>query len=150
MRPLLVGESNPYGSNPEFALYPLPERSAGGRLCRLVLGMRMAEYLRAYDRANLCDGRWSAPTARAEALGCPPHGRPDRALGARVAAAFALDFEPFTARQQRIVGDGAAWSATLVVLPHPSGLCRLWNEPGAFERARAVLRVAGCPVGGAQ
>lgn len=151
MRPLLVGESNPYGSNPEFALYPLPERSAGGRLCRLVLGMRMAEYLRSYDRANLCAGKWAAAAARAEAARlATSRTAPIVLLGARVAAAFALGFGPFTVRQQRIVGDGVVWDATIVVLPHPSGLCRLWNEPGAFERARAVLRAAGCPVGGVQ
>ena len=27
-----------------------------------------------------------------------------------------------------------------VVLPHPSGLSRAWNEAGAYERARALLR----------
>lgn len=123
MRPLLVGESNPYGANPRFALYPMPERSAGGRLCRLVLGMRMAEYLRSYDRANLCAGKWAAAASRAEA--------------ARLA----------TSRTAPIVLLGANPSANAAVLPHPSGLCRLWSEQGAFERARAALRAAGCPVG---
>lgn len=122
MRPLLVGESNPYGSDPRFALYPLPERSAGGRLCRLVLGMRMAEYLRAYDRANLCDGRWSAPTARSEAARlATTRAAPIVLLGARVASAFALDFEPFTDDPPRRVRRG--------------GL-RLRVEPGRAARAR--------------
>ncbi len=30
-----------------------------------------------------------------------------------------------------------------VVLPHPSGLNRFWNRPGAFEGARELLREAG-------
>lgn len=33
-----------------------------------------------------------------------------------------------------------------LVLPHPSGLCRAWNEPGAAERARAaVTRLEAAP-----
>ena len=32
----------------------------------------------------------------------------------------------------------------LVSLPHPSGLCRAWNEPSAVARARDILRRA-CP-----
>ncbi len=39
MKPLFVGESNPYGNPERFDLYPEPANSAGGRLCRLVLGV---------------------------------------------------------------------------------------------------------------
>ena len=28
------------------------------------------------------------------------------------------------------------------ILPHPSGLCRLWNEPGSVDRARAAVATA--------
>lgn len=28
---------------------------------------------------------------------------------------------------------------TFVLLPHPSGLCREWNDPSAVTRARRVL-----------
>jgi uracil-DNA glycosylase len=57
-------------------------------------------------------------------------------LGARVAQAFALKFTPFS-----VVA--ACNPAQFVILPHPSGLSRAWNEPGAFDRARGVLREAG-------
>lgn len=107
MRPLLVGEANPYGGDPSFALYPSPPWCSGERLCRLVLGLDPDEYLGRFDRQNLCPRSWHLPAARARAE------------------------EPFTAR------DG------LVLLPHPSGLSRLWNAPGSFARAREVLRVAG-------
>jgi hypothetical protein len=30
-----------------------------------------------------------------------------------------------------------------IVLPHPSGLCRLWNQPDSVMRARAALQEAG-------
>lgn len=28
----------------------------------------------------------------------------------------------------------------IILLPHPSGLCREWNEPGAYERARELVK----------
>ena len=68
LRPLLVGELNPYQSveDSRYALYPYPDRSAGGRLCRLVMGL-LHRYIRAYARANLCSGKWSLPVARVRA-----------------------------------------------------------------------------------
>jgi len=133
---LLVGELNPYqqAEIEHYALYPYPERSAGGRLCRVILGLDPHLYLRAYARHNLCSGKWSAPAARLAAAGLLeryPEPLPIVLLGARVATAFGYPFQPFT-RDLRYVH-----------LPHPSGLSRLWNESGTFERARALMREAG-------
>jgi hypothetical protein len=51
---VLVGESNPYGADPYYALYPAPDGSAGHRLCCLVLGMtRKAEQ----DESPACQTR---------------------------------------------------------------------------------------------
>jgi hypothetical protein len=50
--------------------------------------------------------------------------------------AFGLEFRPFTV--MAMVG---RWRA--VLLPHPSGRNLLWNAPGAFERARALLAEVG-------
>lgn len=143
MKPLLVGEHNPYGSHPEFALYPEPERSAGGRLCRLVLALDPDEYLERFDRANLCTGSWNLRAAADEAarlrLEAANTGRRTIVLlGAKVCTAFGVAFDPFT-----VVPGAGHPDPWLVRLPHPSGLSRGWNEPGAFERARATLRQAG-------
>lgn len=129
-KPTLVGESNPYGPDPDFALYPAPDGCSGHRLCCLILGMFRHDYLEAFDRVNLCDGRWSIRNARlrAEELSRQP-GR-FVLLGAKVSAAFQVPFVPFE------VSEGG----TMLVLPHPSGLCRLWGEPGAFEKAREAVR----------
>lgn len=132
-----VGEANPYGSDPRYAFYPEPPNSAGGRLCRLILGLPAREYLRRFDRVNLCSGAWDAKEARRVA-GAASWNDIERGpvvlLGSKVCAAFGLRFEPFT------LGPDCR---ELVILPHPSGLCRLWAVPGAIERARAVLIEAG-------
>ena len=142
-KPLLVGELNPYGTDPEYSLYPFPEHSAGGRLATIILGLTRAEYLRRFDRVNLCVGKWSMTEARKAAKtirgdgGLFPGGeRTVVLLGRKVATAFDLGvYPPFS-----VVKD---FHMTHVLLPHPSGLCREWNKPDAVERARTVLRSAG-------
>ena len=156
MKPLLVGELNPYGDDDHFALYPRPERASGHRLCTLVMGLREADYLRRFDRANLCYRKWSIVEARrraSELLKARPCERqPDGPpiyptivlLGSKVCSAFGVEYAPFS-----ITTHFEAWADlsyreyTAVVLPHPSGLCRTWNEPGAFDKARVALVAAG-------
>lgn len=137
MKPLLVGELNPYGADPAFALYPFPEHSAGGRMCRLVLGMRPREYLAAFDRTNLCSGWWHLKMAKAEAaeIAQRREGELLVLLGSKVCAAFGVPFMPFTAHP-------GYWQR-MVILPHPSGRCRIWNDPKAVDEAKSVLRKEG-------
>jgi len=143
MNPLLVGEDNPYGKDPRYALFPYPNNSAGARLARLVLAMpSRGEYLKRFDRVNLCASKWSVPIAREKAreIGLEPGRTHVVLLGSKVATAFGFAFEPFKVAQS---GPRHMAMKTYVILPHPSGLCRLWNEPQAFERARAALTEAG-------
>lgn len=127
MKPVLIGESNPYGGDPYYALVPYPDGCSGHRLCRLVLGLTDDEYMDRFDRVNLCDGKWSIKSARERAdLLRHTHSR-HILLGAKVAAAFGVEFKPFEVIQ------------SLLVLPHPSGLNRMWQEQGAFERARKAV-----------
>lgn len=142
MKALLVGEANPYGADPDYALYPLPLRASGDRLCTLVMELDRRDYLNRFDRVNLCPSRWSVREARASAERIRAEDCPAVVLlGAKVAGAFGLDFRPFTVVRSGLgeCDDGRRF----VILPHPSGLCRIWNEPRAFERARAALRTAG-------
>lgn len=81
-----------------YALYPFPERSAGDRLATIILGLTRAEYLRRFDRVNLCTGKWSMAEARKVAHsirrdgGLFPGGeRTVVLLGRKVASAFGLD-----------------------------------------------------------
>ena len=131
---VLVGELNPYNRHPGLALYDEPPYSAGGRLRRLILATTQREYLRGTLRHNLCTDKWSRAAAEAEAkrLEQLHAGRVVVLLGRRVQAAFG-------------VGGSAAFMVLeraplgLLGLPHPSGLCRAWNEDGAYARARREL-----------
>lgn len=51
-KPLLVGLDYPYNLDPRYALWPLPENSAGNRLWKMT-GMSMATYTTTFDRVNL-------------------------------------------------------------------------------------------------
>lgn len=136
-KPILVGESNPYGADPQFALYPAPDGCSGHRLATLILGMSRRDYLDSFDRVNLCAGSWSLKLAREKV--CELRRGDSRRFilcGSKVCQAFGRTFAPFSSGWHG--GDQVA------VLPHPSGLCRLWNQqPKAFTEARrAVLAVA--------
>lgn len=129
-RVLLLGEANPYGADPAFALYPLPRGASGDRL-RVILNLSTTTYLRIFDRRNLLEeGRWSAPRARDE-VGNIRHRR-RVLLGEKVTRAHGVAFAPFTS--------GKAGAVNYVILPHPSGRSRAWNDPDAPLLARAAVR----------
>lgn len=128
---LLVGELNPYGADPEFALYPLPVHASGARL-QEILGLSNRDYLHGHDRVNLCTGSWSAKKGREQArelLEAREPGTGVVLLGSKVAHAAELPYPGgvlhVTARQLHVL-----------VLPHPSGLNRVWNNPDAARDAR--------------
>lgn len=144
MKPLLVGEMNPYGADPRYALYHEPRGATGDRLCRLIMGLSGKEYIRRFDRVNLCAGKWSIVAARTAARGLSDvvEQRPAVVLlGRKVCDAFGLAYDPFSILRGR--EGGGIWRTTVVLLPHPSGLNRIWNEPGSIARARAALVDAG-------
>jgi hypothetical protein len=135
VKPLLVGEQNPYGPDPEFALYPQPRGCAGWRLCHTILGMTAAEYLRIFDRMNLCNDPWRAWDAEAKVGELLLTPAPKILLGAKVSWAFDVPFSPF--EQTWFPSKGGR--GPLLVLPHPSGRCRIWNERGSVAKARKAV-----------
>lgn len=127
MKFVIVGEHNPYGINPEFALYHLPREASGNRL-REHLGLKDATY-EAIDKVNLCSRRWNMKEARAAVWDLMVEYDALLLLGSKVRDAF---------------NGPAAWCVLpgdpiLLSLPHPSGLCREWNRKMAREDARALL-----------
>jgi len=140
--PVFIGEHNPYGDRPAFALFDEPAHSAGGRLRRKILGVRPHTY-RLCERYNLCVGTWDRERAKVRAAQIlnDHAGQPERVLvllGRKVAEAFGLaDMPAFSSRQ--IIG-----GPRVVVLPHPSGRNMTWNDPASVARARLAIRTA-CP-----
>jgi len=136
---LLVGELNPFGADPYYALYFLPRTSSGNRL-RRILGLSDVDYMRRCSRVNLCDRRWDLKAAR-DRVALLLAERSETVfvmLGAKVRqAANHLPASPFTMFSLCLASGGRRH---LVSLPHPSGLCREWDKPGAVERARELLR----------
>lgn len=145
-RILIVGELNPYGDDPAMALYPRPATASGGRLMGL-LGVTERQYL-AFGRRNLCTGRWSDRRAR-EAAGAVAAEVSSGALdlvvclGSRVREAFArhvTTWERASAASLALPGTwmfgGALGSPRFAFVPHPSGMCRVWDD----HRSRAYLR----------
>lgn len=138
---LIVGESNPYGGDDEHALYPAPDGCSGHRLCCKILGMRRAAYLDSFLRTNLVEGAWDADRAESRAMAImreSARGSRVIVLGTKVARAFKIIggtkfFEVYHAYA------GGQPRGQYLYLPHPSGLCRVWNEPGAVAKARAAV-----------
>lgn len=131
----LVGENNPYGSASEFALYPSPRGCAGQRLCK-ALGLDEDAYLETFERRNLLSVmKWSVKEARRAAGLLLVEAGPGDALvlcGAKVSEAFGLPFSPLMAVKNHK-------GQTLLVIPHPSGLSRLFNQKGMSERVRDAV-----------
>lgn len=140
-RTLIVGEDNPYGAAPEHALYPAPERSAGARL-GVILGLERGEQVATW-RANLCQGRWRqrrASARAAELLQGP--WRTFLLLGAQVRLSFerAVVEPRITFAGDDHVQVSSIGGRRFILIPHPSGRCRLWNIPGMEERARRAFQ----------
>ncbi len=131
IKPLIVGEVNEKGGKP---LFPYPANGSGGRLCK-ILGLPPLEYMFTFDRVNLCTATWNPIAARMVAQGLMRRPRTFILLGAEVTAAFGFPFTPFVVMHDPY--------SKYAMLPHPSGRCRIWNDPIAAQKARVCLVNAG-------
>ena len=112
MRVVLVGEVNPFGSEPRFALWPRPAHASGARLMR-ILGLRERTYV-GLTRINLCTSAWSLSEARTRAsklIGRVADGGVVVGLGRKVAMTFRVTGPMFSVH---VIG-----KARFVSLPHP-------------------------------
>lgn len=135
MKPLLVGEAPARGTE---GLPPFSGRS-GAFLAR-VAGFDVAAR---FECVNLLD-RWPGPQgkgsafplaeARAAALELDVGGRTVILAGWRVAHAW-----PDRAPRAYLVAVDGAHGGPLAVLPHPSGVCRWWNDAWRRDAARRFL-----------
>ncbi len=150
-RPLLLGQAPGPNTDPDYPLFPAPRTSAGGRLCEM-MGLTKAQYLLAFDRANLLpyfpgrtqarDDSFPMAPARLAARVMRPllRGRRVIMVGRRVAEAFRAPeiewFEPWELHcGPRHAVLGCPGTAVVHVIPHPSGRNHWYNSE--LNRARA-------------
>lgn len=141
----IIGEAPGPNTHRKLALFPTPVRSAGGRLFAYSK-LTAAEYLGRFARRNLYSAivPWSRFEAESRAYEVltwlrrsMPTVRRVVLLGGRVGAAFGLG-EPWSSRSEGGTSDGLM----LIVIPHPSGRNRVYNDPAARARAGAEIRWA--------
>lgn len=135
---LLVGESNPYGGDPRYALYNEPATSAGGRLQRLIFGIEGRRWYLPMWRVNLCVGDFEREAAKRRALellGEAPWTT-IVLLGRQVQHAFdvalpkGFSFSTIFDRER-----------AKICVPHPSGRnAALWGNPDNVKAARDHMR----------
>lgn len=127
-RTIIVGMNNPLSVEPRAALLPYPRGSAGWNLWRMaydVSGVSRSEFRRSFEFVNLCDDRlWDPIAARAkyETLESAWAGRRVLLMGRAVLAVLWLATPLYDLRWRG--GLGYQWCN----LPHPSGLCREYNN----------------------
>lgn len=135
-RPILIGMNNPISSNPDHALYPVPEGCTGNRLWKMLharTGASMGNYRDVFERRNLVKSKvtFDLRHARARAYEITTElrgtGRSIVLLGQEVREAFGHD--KLLLHPQEI--DGCTWRQ----VPHPSGRNLFYNSP---ENVRVV------------
>jgi hypothetical protein len=138
MRPVLLGMNNPISSDPRHALYPAPPGCAGWNL-RKYSGLTDHEYLARFDRRNILSQRkWEKreALAAADALIEELRGRRVVILGVETAVIMRLSHLQAFRWQEAPGGGSGQWSR----IPHPSGLCREWNDPLVRACAEVFLQ----------
>lgn len=131
---LLVGEQPAHGADPRVALYPTPPGGSGGRLAR-ILGLSPDEYLERFDRVNLCELAWRDAEARQAAQLI----KVTRQAGSGVVLLGRKAQRAFGWARPRYEVSLASYGLYALALPHPSGLCREWNDPRNAVLAREAL-----------
>ncbi len=134
MKPMLVAMNNPISSDPEHALYPLPEGCTGNRIWKMLnLGaekpIAYTRYIGAFDRVNLCmTPEWSPKLARAAAPGLRERlsapGQQSIIFGTEVWSILRLGARPEPGSALGL-GNGAR----SYFFFHPSGRSLWYNDP---------------------
>jgi hypothetical protein len=150
-RTVLLGINNPLSDDDRSALFPAPVNCTGWRLWQMLRDALpesppgRADYTRSFDRRNVLHARaWSKKEARAAGAALLPglEGRRVVVLGVQTLAALGLPRRQWGEWSEQAVTDlvsEADACAEFCLLPHPSGLCREYNDPAVRALAGRVL-----------
>jgi hypothetical protein len=137
-RPVLLAMNNPVSSRPEHALVPYPPGCTGWRILEMLRerlpDVTKSQYLEAFDRRNLVDGKeWLPGEARDRAVEVIQElrGREVVVLGAATRKIIGLPELLVHPLQWK----GATWRQ----LPHPSGRNLWYNDRTCRMLASCLL-----------
>lgn len=141
MRPVIVGQQ-PASEADEGVSLPIRPGTSGSRLLGM-MNLSQEEFERDFIRINVSpaydpDG-FTPSYHRHHVTNLLPllEGRKVCLLGPAVADAFGLRRSSYD--YCHFFDHPGEWHILLVVIPHPSGLNRLYNDPSMIKRVREVL-----------
>ncbi len=150
MKPVLIGMNNPHSDNPERALGTRPTNASGYRLWHMLAISALYreppkvieswDYVAVFDRYNLLDYEVFDPTRFTEER----HNYIMEKINQRIVVMCGtnvprtlgykhkgFDLNPYTAH--------SPVPFTYYVIPHPSGMCREYNDVGMRTRVGNLL-----------
>lgn len=131
MRTILLGMCNPNADGDPLSIHD----GAGKRLFEMS-GMPEEVYLKRFIRLNLVDSvQWDSEKAKAGAgrfLRSLERGRIVVVLGKQVALALGVGLTNF-------FDDMEVKTRRFILIPHPSGRCRLYNDKKTVAKVRKLL-----------
>ena len=139
----VIGMNNPRSDDPTHSLTTQPPGGTGHRLWQMArarTGIDEADWLRMTDRRNLCAGEWNREEAWHKAREWYPELR-DRTtvlLGADVSAQFPLSMGGILT-WGREMGTPPAPARPWILIPHPSGMNRWYNDAGNRAAVEVLL-----------
>lgn len=144
MRAMLVGQAP---SRDTDGRPPFTGRS-GRRLAELA-GVTYEDLPRVFELRNVFD-RWPGRDGRGDAF--PAREARRRASGMVIDCERVVFVGVATARAFGVIGaEPASWfswrGVVAAVVPHPSGICRWWNDPRNVDAARRLLLEASACAG---
>lgn len=137
MKTILLGLDNPHSSDPAMALYTRPINASGYRLWQMIKdaanrkchNFSERDYLEGYTRRNLLSSEnYVGDRFNYSLMVSALKGRRVVMLGQKVPKLLGIMGVTFDLVPR--VGDGF----TYYVIPHPSGLCREYNDPIMRQR----------------
>lgn len=149
MKTVIIGMNNPYSGDPRYALYPHPENSAGARLCAMFLTESKRQnkltdkrdYIDGFERMNLVDTpTWDAVSAKVRGRDIKKLlvGRRVIICGVSVLTFLNLyrhEWLVWSERPRDLLED----TFDYVLIPHPSGRCREYNDPEVCRQVGMIL-----------
>ncbi len=153
MKPVLLGMNNPHSTDPARALGVTPNNASGHRLWSMLAISAMCreppmvvqphEYEESFDRYNLLDEEVFDPSKftieREKFILDKLASRVVVMCGTNVPRALRLEYTGFNLKPTPAIIPGIEKSFTYYVIPHPSGLCREYNDPEMRSKVGKLL-----------